>query len=115
MATQSDVSREGKRGDIRTLIRRLLPGDEITYWTSERGGPIDATVTAVTTEDGYYEVRIEGPRGGTYSLVPDTPDGMGDHPNPENFHVSPNPEDVKNEKKTRGTVLGLSITAGSEQ
>ncbi|MFC7081053.1 hypothetical protein [Halorussus caseinilyticus] len=112
---ESSILSESERAEVRKLIRRLRPGDEISYRTSQRDGPIEATVTAVTTTDGYYEVIIEGTRGGTYSLVPDTPAGMGDHPNPENFHVSPNPDDVKNAKKTRGTVLELSITAGRGQ
>ncbi|WP_157971548.1 hypothetical protein [Halorussus litoreus] len=100
---------------LKRLLRRLHPGDQIEYETSTgREGSHKVVETAI--EDGYYRVYAEGSQGGRYLLMPEKRDGMGDHPVPEAFWVNQDPDENNTpyELVTRGSILSLSITASRE-
>ena len=100
---------------LKQLIHRLRPGDTVEYQTST-GHEVTHKVIEISREEGYYRVYAKGPQGGRYLLMPEKPDGMGNHPAPEVFWVNPNPDEGSNpyEVVTRGSITSLSITAERE-
>lgn len=114
MAHESDLNRDPSK--IANFLYRLRPGDRVTVttnksWSSGRKMEIWKIVLE-ELDDGkeYYRIYGKGPRQdeGSYVLMPETPDGKGNHPSPEGFHRTPNP-DARYQETTGGAILNIEL------
>jgi hypothetical protein len=123
MSEEPEIERD--RDGIRELLYRLRPGDEVAVAThrgwsggseSARTMRIEKVVLEPLSDGGeeYYRIFGKGRQqqnrdgSGSYVLMPEKPAGKGNHPAPEAYHRSSDP-DADYRERTGGAITGLEL------
>ncbi|MCU4744683.1 MULTISPECIES: hypothetical protein [Natrialbaceae] len=115
MTRESDLDRDPD--EITNFLYRLRPGDRVTVttntsWSDGRRMKIwKIVIEELADGSEYYRIYGKGPQQdeGSYVLMPETPEGKGNHPAPEGFHRTPNAA-AEYREKTGGAILDIELT-----